>query len=66
MCDVSLCVSPVPRPSHPLLDQRAPPAPSACGSVGEWLRAIKMERYEDSFLQAGFTSVELLAQITAE
>uniref|UniRef100_A0A8C7VIZ6 receptor protein-tyrosine kinase n=1 Tax=Oncorhynchus mykiss TaxID=8022 RepID=A0A8C7VIZ6_ONCMY len=53
-------------PSHPLLDQRAPPAPSACGSVGEWLRAIKMERYEDSFLQAGFTSVELLAQITAE
>ncbi|XP_010868768.1 ephrin type-B receptor 4a isoform X1 [Esox lucius] len=53
-------------PSHPLLDQRAPPAPSACGSVGEWLRAIKMERYEDSFLQAGFTSVDLLAQITAE
>jgi ephrin-B len=34
--------------------------------VGEWLRAIKMERYEDSFLQAGFTSVDLLAQITAE
>ncbi|CAB1333008.1 unnamed protein product [Coregonus sp. 'balchen'] len=54
------------QPSHPLLDQRAPPAPSACGSVGEWLRAIKMERYEDSFLQAGFTSVDLLAQITAE
>ncbi|KAJ7996667.1 hypothetical protein DPEC_G00239410 [Dallia pectoralis] len=53
-------------PSHPLLDQRAPPPPSACGSVGEWLRAIKMERYEDSFLQAGFTSVDLLAQITAE
>ncbi|KAM6970019.1 LOW QUALITY PROTEIN: ephrin type-B receptor 4a-like [Aplochiton taeniatus] len=52
--------------SHPLLDQRAPPAPSACGSVAEWLRAIKMERYEESFLQAGFTSVDLLSQITTE
>ncbi|CAB1316020.1 unnamed protein product, partial [Coregonus sp. 'balchen'] len=63
---ISYCPSSVLLPSHPLLDQRAPPAPSACGSVGEWLKAIKMERYEDSFLQAGFTSVDLLAQITAE
>uniref|UniRef100_A0AAY4C4J7 receptor protein-tyrosine kinase n=1 Tax=Denticeps clupeoides TaxID=299321 RepID=A0AAY4C4J7_9TELE len=52
--------------SHPLLDQRPPLAPSSCGSVGEWLRAIKMERYEESFLQAGFTSVELLAHINTE
>ncbi|XP_048883272.1 ephrin type-B receptor 4b-like [Brienomyrus brachyistius] len=53
-------------PSHPLLDQRTPPPLSACGSVGEWLRAIKMERYEDSFLQAGFTSFELISQISTE
>ncbi|KAM3868606.1 ephrin type-B receptor 4a [Diretmus argenteus] len=53
-------------PSYPLLDQRAPLALSSCASVGEWLRAIKMERYEDSFLQAGFTSVDQLAQITIE
>lgn len=54
------------RPSYPLLDQRAPLALSQCASVGEWLRAIKMERYEDSFLQAGFNSVDQLAQITTQ
>ncbi|KAG5284058.1 hypothetical protein AALO_G00022530 [Alosa alosa] len=52
--------------SHPLLDQRPPLPPASCGSVGEWLRAIKMERYEESFLQAGFTSIELLAHVTTE
>ncbi|XP_010765278.1 ephrin receptor 1-like [Notothenia coriiceps] len=52
--------------SYPLLDQRAPLSLSACASVGEWLRAIKMERYEDSFLQAGFNSVDQLAQISTE
>nr|XP_043898025.1 ephrin type-B receptor 4a-like isoform X2 [Solea senegalensis] len=53
-------------PSYSLLDQRTPPALSSCSSVGEWLRAIKMERYEDSFLQAGLSSVEQLAQITTQ
>ncbi|XP_041656783.1 ephrin type-B receptor 4a [Cheilinus undulatus] len=53
-------------PSYPLLDQRAPLALSSCASVGEWLRAIKMERYEDSFLQAGFNSVDQLSQITTQ
>ncbi|XP_030631774.1 ephrin type-B receptor 4b [Chanos chanos] len=53
-------------PSHPLLDQRPPPPLSQCGSVGEWLRAIKMGRYEDNFIQAGFTSFELVAQISTE
>ncbi|XP_068600574.1 ephrin type-B receptor 4a [Brachionichthys hirsutus] len=52
--------------SYPLLDQRAPLALSLCASVGEWLRAIKMERYEDSFLQAGLNSVDQLAQITTQ
>ncbi|XP_061595652.1 ephrin type-B receptor 4a-like [Cololabis saira] len=53
-------------PSYPLLDQRAPLALSPCASVGEWLRAIKMERYEDGVLQAGYSSVDQLAQITAQ
>ncbi|CAI5643746.1 ephrin type-B receptor 4a [Oreochromis niloticus] len=53
-------------PSYPLLDQRAPLALPPCASVGDWLRAIKMERYEDSFLQAGFNSVDQLAQITTQ
>lgn len=55
-----------PRPSYPLLDQRAPVALSGCASVGEWLRAIKMERYEDSFLQAGLSTVDQLAQISTQ
>lgn len=68
VCVSCLFVSPLcpPRPSYPLLDQRAPLALSSCASVGEWLRAIKMERYEDSFLQAGFNSVDQLAQITTQ
>uniref|UniRef100_A0A8D3AP55 receptor protein-tyrosine kinase n=2 Tax=Scophthalmus maximus TaxID=52904 RepID=A0A8D3AP55_SCOMX len=53
-------------PSYSLLDQRAPLALSSCASVGEWLRAVKMERYEDSFLQAGFNSVDQLAEITTQ
>lgn len=55
-----------PRPSYPLLDQRAPQSLSSCASVGEWLRAIKMERYEDSFLQAGINTVDQLAQISTQ
>ncbi|XP_076842205.1 ephrin type-B receptor 4b-like [Brachyhypopomus gauderio] len=52
--------------SHPLLDQRAPPPLSQCGSLSEWLRAIKMERYEDSFIQAGFTTFDLISQMSTE
>lgn len=55
-----------PGPSQPLLDQRVPPPLSACGSVSEWLRAIKMERYEQSFLQAGFTSLDIVSQLNTE
>ncbi|KAB1263815.1 Ephrin type-B receptor 4 [Camelus dromedarius] len=51
--------------SHPLLDQRQPHY-SAFGSVGEWLRAIKMGRYEESFAAAGFGSFELVSQISTE
>lgn len=53
------------RASHPLLDQRQPHY-SAFGSVGEWLRAIKMGRYEESFAAAGFGSFELVSQISTE
>ncbi|KAM4564631.1 ephrin type-B receptor 4b-like [Fundulus diaphanus] len=53
-------------PSQPLLDQRVPPPLSACGSVSEWLRAIKMERYEQNFLQAGFSSLDVVAQLNTE
>ncbi|TMS00931.1 Ephrin type-A receptor 7 [Larimichthys crocea] len=55
-----------PSPSQPLLDQRVPPPLSACGSVSKWLRAIKMERYEQSFLQAGFTSLDIVSQLNTE
>uniref|UniRef100_A0A672KE22 Ephrin type-B receptor 4-like n=1 Tax=Sinocyclocheilus grahami TaxID=75366 RepID=A0A672KE22_SINGR len=53
-------------PSHPLLDLRPPPPLSHCSSVSDWLRSIKMERYEDSFLQAGFTSIQLVSHISTE
>ncbi|XP_037619078.1 ephrin type-B receptor 4b-like isoform X2 [Sebastes umbrosus] len=52
--------------SQPLLDQRVPPSLSACGSVSEWLRAIKMERYEQSFLQEGFSSLDVVSQLNTE
>uniref|UniRef100_A0A673GLL7 receptor protein-tyrosine kinase n=1 Tax=Sinocyclocheilus rhinocerous TaxID=307959 RepID=A0A673GLL7_9TELE len=53
-------------PSHPLLDLRPPPPLSHCSSVSDWLRSIKMERYEDSFLQAGFTSIQLISHISTQ
>ncbi|XP_063756523.1 ephrin type-B receptor 4b-like isoform X3 [Eleginops maclovinus] len=52
--------------SHPLLDQRTPPPLSACASVSEWLRAIKMERYEASFLSAGLSSLDVVSQLDTE
>ncbi|XP_072833345.1 ephrin type-B receptor 4 [Pogona vitticeps] len=52
-------------PSHPLLDQRLPHY-SSFGSVSDWLRAIKMGRYEENFTNAGFTSFELVSQLSTE
>ncbi|XP_059210829.1 ephrin type-B receptor 4b-like isoform X2 [Centropristis striata] len=52
--------------SQPLLDQRVPPPLSSCGSVSEWLRWIKMERYEQNFLQEGFSSLEIVSQLNTE
>ncbi|KAJ8008636.1 hypothetical protein DPEC_G00106930 [Dallia pectoralis] len=55
-----------PGSSQPLLDQRPPPPLSACSSVSEWLQAINMSRYQNSFTQAGFTSLDVIAQISTE
>ncbi|TWW63214.1 Ephrin type-B receptor 4 [Takifugu flavidus] len=55
-----------PSPSQPLLDRRVPPPLSACGSVSEWLLAIKMERYQQNFLQAGFTSLDVVSHLNTE
>ncbi|KAL6469557.1 hypothetical protein MHYP_G00230810 [Metynnis hypsauchen] len=51
--------------SQPLLD-RSVPDYTTFTTVGDWLDAIKMSRYRDSFLNAGFASFDLVAQMTAE
>ncbi|XP_076872510.1 LOW QUALITY PROTEIN: ephrin type-A receptor 7 [Brachyhypopomus gauderio] len=53
------------RPISPLLDQSTPDFASFC-SVGEWLEAIKMERYKENFTAAGFSSLEAVARMTIE
>uniref|UniRef100_A0AAX7SZV7 Ephrin type-A receptor 7 n=1 Tax=Astatotilapia calliptera TaxID=8154 RepID=A0AAX7SZV7_ASTCA len=35
-------------------------------SVGEWLEAIKMERYRDNFTAAGYSSLESVARMSIE
>uniref|UniRef100_A0A8C5MGK7 receptor protein-tyrosine kinase n=1 Tax=Leptobrachium leishanense TaxID=445787 RepID=A0A8C5MGK7_9ANUR len=52
-------------PSQPLLDRSIPDF-TAFTSVDDWLSAIKMGQYRDSFLSSGFTSLQLVAQITTE
>ncbi|XP_072006164.1 ephrin type-B receptor 4 isoform X1 [Engystomops pustulosus] len=54
-----------PGSSQPLLDQRTPHY-SSFSSVGEWLHAIKMGRYEDGFRNAGFTTFSRVRQMTTE
>ncbi|KAJ7993428.1 hypothetical protein DPEC_G00272330 [Dallia pectoralis] len=51
--------------SQPLLD-RCIPDYTTFTTVGDWLDAIKMSRYHDNFLNAGFASFDLVAQMTAE
>uniref|UniRef100_A0A8D0L767 SAM domain-containing protein n=1 Tax=Sphenodon punctatus TaxID=8508 RepID=A0A8D0L767_SPHPU len=52
-------------PSQPLLDRSIPDF-TAFTSIEDWLNAIKMNQYRDSFLAAGFTSLQLVAQMTSE
>ncbi|KAF3835213.1 hypothetical protein F7725_027771, partial [Dissostichus mawsoni] len=53
------------RVSQPLLD-RCVPDYTTFTTVGDWLDAIKMNRYRDNFVNAGFASFDLVAQMTAE
>ncbi|XP_041831999.1 ephrin type-A receptor 7 isoform X2 [Melanotaenia boesemani] len=53
------------RPISPLLDQSTPDF-TAFRSVGEWLDAIKMERYRDNFTAAGYSSLESVARMSIE
>ncbi|XP_029965685.1 ephrin type-A receptor 7 isoform X2 [Salarias fasciatus] len=53
------------RPISPLLDQSTPDF-TAFRSVGEWLEAIKMERYRDNFTAAGYSSLEAVARMSIE
>ncbi|XP_015216772.1 ephrin type-B receptor 1 [Lepisosteus oculatus] len=52
-------------PSQPLLDRSVPDF-TTFSSVEEWLGAIKMNQYRDNFLSSGFTSLQLVAQMTSE
>lgn len=64
-----LCLHPPSPPpcrvSQPLLD-RCVPDYTTFTTVGDWLDAIKMSRYRDNFVNAGFASFDLVAQMTAE
>ncbi|XP_058483849.1 ephrin type-B receptor 1-B isoform X1 [Solea solea] len=52
-------------PSQPLLDRSIPDF-NTFSSVEDWLTAIKMSQYRDNFLNSGFTSLQLVAQMTSE
>ncbi|KAM6948454.1 LOW QUALITY PROTEIN: ephrin type-B receptor 1-B-like [Aplochiton taeniatus] len=52
-------------PSQPLLDRSVPDF-NTFSTVEDWLAAIKMNQYRDNFLNAGFTSLQLVAQMTSE
>ncbi|XP_048476002.1 ephrin type-B receptor 4-like [Rhincodon typus] len=51
--------------SQPLLD-RGTPHYTTFATVGEWLSVIKMGRYEENFANAGFTTFDLVTQMSAE
>uniref|UniRef100_A0A4W3JWY1 receptor protein-tyrosine kinase n=1 Tax=Callorhinchus milii TaxID=7868 RepID=A0A4W3JWY1_CALMI len=53
------------RPSTALLDPGTPDF-SALGSVGDWIQAIKMDRYKDNFTAAGYTSLEAVVHMNQE
>lgn len=49
----------------PLLD-RSTPDFSSFSTVDEWLDAIKMGQYKENFTSEGFTSFEMVSQMTME
>uniref|UniRef100_H0WYZ3 Ephrin type-A receptor 10 n=1 Tax=Otolemur garnettii TaxID=30611 RepID=H0WYZ3_OTOGA len=60
-CATATC----PRPPTPLADRAFSTFPSF-GSVGEWLEALDLCRYKDSFTAAGYRSLEAVAEMTAQ
>ncbi|XP_051985221.1 ephrin type-B receptor 1-B-like [Xyrauchen texanus] len=52
-------------PSQPLLDRSIPDF-TTFSSVEDWLAALKMSQYRDNFLNSGFTSLQLVTQMTSE
>uniref|UniRef100_A0A2I3HG98 receptor protein-tyrosine kinase n=1 Tax=Nomascus leucogenys TaxID=61853 RepID=A0A2I3HG98_NOMLE len=53
------------RPNTALLDPSSPEF-SAVVSVGDWLQAIKMDRYKDNFTAAGYTTLEAVVHVNQE
>ncbi|MBN3324574.1 EPHA5 protein, partial [Atractosteus spatula] len=53
------------RPNTTLLDPSSPEF-SSLGSVGDWLQAIKMEKYKDNFTAAGYTTLEAVVHMNQE
>ncbi|NXN15908.1 EPHB2 protein, partial [Indicator maculatus] len=49
----------------PLLDRTVPDY-SSFHTVDEWLDAIKMSQYKESFASAGFTTFDIVSQMTVE
>lgn len=49
----------------PLLDRTIPDYTSF-NTVDEWLDAIKMGQYKESFANAGFTTFDVVSQMTME
>ncbi|XP_017687509.1 PREDICTED: ephrin type-B receptor 2 isoform X1 [Lepidothrix coronata] len=49
----------------PLLDRTIPDY-SSFNTVDEWLDAIKMSQYKESFASAGFTTFDVVSQMTVE
>ncbi|CAB1331929.1 unnamed protein product [Coregonus sp. 'balchen'] len=62
---VYVCKNCLDSPSQPLLDRSIPDF-TTFTSVEDWLGAIKMGQYRDTFLGSGFTSLPLVAQISSE
>lgn len=56
---------PTPRINLPLLDRTVPDYTSF-NTVDEWLEAIKMGQYKESFANAGFTSFDVVSQMMME
>ena len=57
--------TPSPRINLPLLDRTIPDYTSF-NTVDEWLEAIKMGQYKESFANAGFTSFDVVSQMMME